>query len=64
MTGSARLDAYNSSGDSLMGRYFRYRIHPLSVAELLKETIIENELREPVHLDDEKFRALYLWRIS
>lgn len=34
VTGSARLDLYRYSGDSLQGRYFYYRLHPLSVAEL------------------------------
>lgn len=34
VTGSARLDLYKAGGDSLMGRYFHYRIHPLSVGEL------------------------------
>lgn len=35
VTGSARLDLYQKGGDSLMGRYFYYRLHPLSLAELL-----------------------------
>ncbi len=34
VTGSARLDFYRYSGDSLQGRYFLHRLHPLSVAEL------------------------------
>lgn len=34
VTGSARLNVYKRGGDSLMGRYFAYRIHPLSVGEL------------------------------
>lgn len=34
VTGSARLDLYRYSGDSLQGRYFYYRLHPLTVAEL------------------------------
>jgi len=38
VTGSARLDYYRYSGDSLQGRYFLYRLHPLSVAELGIET--------------------------
>ncbi len=32
--GSARLDLYRFSGDSLQGRYHLLRLHPLSVAEL------------------------------
>lgn len=34
VTGSARLDAYRKSGDSLAGRFYSYRLHPFSVAEL------------------------------
>src|SRR5579863_3357941 len=34
VTGSARLDYYRFSGDSLQGRYHYLRIHPLSLAEL------------------------------
>lgn len=34
VTGSARLDTYKKVGDSLAGRYFHYRLHPLDVREL------------------------------
>jgi predicted AAA+ superfamily ATPase len=34
VTGSARLDIYRKGGDSLLGRYRSYRLHPFSVAEL------------------------------
>jgi len=34
VTGSARLDLYRFSGDSLQGRYHLLRLHPLSTAEL------------------------------
>lgn len=33
VTGSARLDLYRKGGDSMMGRFLPYRLHPLSVAE-------------------------------
>jgi predicted AAA+ superfamily ATPase len=33
VTGSARLDFYRKSGDSLQGRYIPYRLHPLTVGE-------------------------------
>jgi uncharacterized protein len=41
VTGSARLDLYRKGGDSLMGRYHYYRLHPFSVAEAtgIKPTI-------------------------
>ncbi len=34
VTGSARLDLYRHSGDSLQGRYHYLRLHPLSAGEL------------------------------
>ena len=34
VTGSARLDYYRKSGDSLLGRYYYYRLHPFSYPEL------------------------------
>lgn len=37
VTGSARLDYYRYSGDSLQGRYHYLRLHPLSYAELKLE---------------------------
>ena len=33
ITGSARLDAFRQTGESLAGRYFHYRLNPLSVKE-------------------------------
>lgn len=38
VTGSARLDVYQSGGDSLMGRYFQYSVFPLTLKELLAPT--------------------------
>ncbi len=34
VTGSARLDVYRQGGDSLMGRYHYWRLHPFSIDEL------------------------------
>lgn len=34
VTGSARLDLYRRGGDSLLGRYHYWRLHPLSLDEL------------------------------
>jgi predicted AAA+ superfamily ATPase len=34
VTGSARLDTYRKGGDSLAGRFFHFRLHPFSVAEV------------------------------
>ena len=38
VTGSARLDHYRKGGDSLLGRYYYYRMHPLTLPELGYET--------------------------
>ena len=42
VTGSARLDLYRHGGDSLHGRYFYHRLHPLSLLEVNSK---------PVHSD-------------
>ncbi|MBI5193456.1 MAG: ATP-binding protein [Nitrospirae bacterium] len=34
VTGSARLETVRKGGDSLAGRYFSYRLHPLTVKEI------------------------------
>ena len=34
ITGSSRLDTFRQSGESLAGRYFHFRLNPLSVKEL------------------------------
>lgn len=34
VTGSARLDTIKKTGDSLAGRYFPFRLHPLDIKEL------------------------------
>lgn len=38
VTGSARMDTFRQGGDSLAGRYFRLRLHPLSVREWVDQT--------------------------
>lgn len=38
VTGSARMDTFRQSGESLAGRYFRLRLHPLSVREWAEQT--------------------------
>ena len=59
VTGSARLDIFKAGGDSLMGRYFPYRMHPLSVAELMGTGIREDPiLHQPHRVDDDAFEAL------
>lgn len=41
VTGSARMDTFRQSGDSLAGRYFALRLHPLSVREWCEHAPLE-----------------------
>ncbi len=48
VTGSARLDIFKHGSDSLMGRYFSYRMHPFSVAELSSPEIdLDRDIQIP-----------------
>ncbi len=58
VTGSARLNVYKKGGDSLMGRYFYYRVHPLSVAEIVSPVLIQEEIRPPASISEEDWAAL------
>ena len=62
VTGSSRLDVYRRGGDSLMGRYFHYRMHPFSVAELGAQRLphpSRDPLRPPQPIGDADFAALW-----
>lgn len=43
VTGSARLNIYRGVGDSLAGRYYRHRIHPINVQEVMNSNDYEFE---------------------
>jgi len=59
VTGSARLNIYKRDGDSLMGRYFLYRMHPLSVGELTQRPRDSEALTAiPSPIDEATFDAL------
>lgn len=38
VTGSARMDTFRQAGESLAGRYFKLRLHPISVREWCEQT--------------------------
>lgn len=59
VTGSARLDVIHRGGESLMGRYFPYRVHPLSVGELSSSSLPKKEFSPPKKLSDKKFHNLF-----
>ena len=51
VTGSARLNVFKRGGDSLMGRYFLYRMHPLSVGEMVRTTFSQDEIQQPTKVE-------------
>ncbi len=52
VTGSTRLDVYRRGGDSLMGRYYAYRLHPFSLTELLDKPVPAITLLETLQFPD------------
>jgi len=58
VTGSSRLDVYRRGGDSLMGSYFLYRMHPFSVGEIARPSTPDRELRPPAVIADADWAAL------
>jgi len=59
VTGSSRLDVFKHGGDSLMGRYFSYRMHPLSVAEIVDHSLPkQNLIRHPREIADKSWKTL------
>ncbi len=59
VTGSSRLDAYRRGGDSLMGRYFLFRMHPVTVAEWLDPELPGSALiRKPQPITDAAWNTL------
>jgi len=60
VTGSSRLDVWRKGGDSLMGRYFLYHIHPFSVGELLHPRLGKDLLAQPKPITDADWNALWV----
>jgi predicted AAA+ superfamily ATPase len=58
VTGSARLGFFRRGGDSLVGRYFLYRMHPLSLGELGRPDFAETEIRPPVKTEADAIEQL------
>lgn len=61
VTGSSRLDVFKRGGDSLMGRYFLYRMHPLSVAELISHAVCKDVISQPRPLPEKEWEALWAY---
>ncbi|MDZ4677620.1 MAG: ATP-binding protein [Oligoflexia bacterium] len=68
VTGSARLDHYRRGGDSLLGRYHYYRMHPFSLPELNYESGALKTLLQfggfPEPLLRQEDRTLRRWHIE
>ena len=61
VTGSSRMDLYRRGGDSLMGRYFLYRMHPFTVAEAVSRELPDPRriIRRPRRLAETEFQSLW-----
>jgi predicted AAA+ superfamily ATPase len=61
VTGSSRMDVYRRGGDSLMGRYFLYHMHPFTVAEAIGQDMPAPEkiVRAPRRIGEGDFDALW-----
>ena len=61
VTGSSRMDTYRRGGDSLMGRYFLYRMHPFTVAETIRQDLPDPQqiIRQPAKVKAADFDALW-----
>ena len=61
VTGSSRLDIYKRGGDSLMGRYFLYRLHPLSSRESIDPSLPTQEIRPPKEIKNSDYKTLFTY---
>jgi predicted AAA+ superfamily ATPase len=59
VTGSSRIDVFRRGGDSLMGRYFLYRMHPWSIAESLRTDLPQKEVHPPQEITSADWNALW-----
>lgn len=59
VTGSAKLDVFKRGGDSMMGRYFLYRYHPLSIREISDPSLSSELIRAPKQLNSTQFQNLW-----
>lgn len=59
VTGSARLSAFRYGGDSLMGRYFSYRMHPVTFRESVSSVLPNKPISPPVHVPEQNIQHLF-----
>lgn len=58
VTGSAHLNIFQKGGDSIMGRYTPYTVHPFSIGEL-NPNPIEQLFRKPHSISEQDMISLY-----
>jgi len=59
VTGSARMNVYKRGGDSLMGRYFSYRIHPFSARETTTQKVdLDSIFQESINIKKSNIETL------
>lgn len=61
VTGSVKLSLYTAGGDSLMGRYFIYRLHPFSVCEIISPKRTLKEIVSPRPIDTSAWERLLVF---
>lgn len=59
ITGSSRIEIFRRGGDSLMGRYFLYRMHPWSVGESLRTALPKKEVHASEEVRSSDWEALW-----
>lgn len=63
VTGSSRLDIFRKGGDSLLGRYHYYRLHPFSLAEMAGYKNDFNILNKELNFKNEEENKIYYERL-
>lgn len=59
VTGSARLNVFKRGGDSLLGRYYSYRHHPLSLGEIEDKSFETDLFRKVGKSNYREFKNLF-----
>ena len=58
-TAVVEVSVFRRGGDSLMGRYLLYRMHPFSVGESLRTNLPDHEVQPPEEMNAADWEALW-----
>lgn len=63
LTGSSRLNVYRRGGDSLMGRYFNYTVHPISLGEVVRPYLPKGKdlIQKPKESKGKDYKSLLMY---